>query len=242
MTAAAGAEAVARRRRRRRHRSAPRHGGRSRASRGAFGFRTRCGRRSPSRATRWRRSWRAAGSSWSSPRLHRPAPCSGAGTWATPSSTRPRGRSRSSSPRRCCRRGAASSSVVLVIALFAGELVWKDREVGAAEIADAAPVPRRRRAARPFPGARRHHRDLPGRVHGRRHPAAGAAGLLQLRARPVPARPLRTEARRLRAPRRARDDDPRAREPQVRRPHRRAAGASASPMPPARCSASGTTC
>ena len=29
----------------------------------------------------------------------------------------------------------------LVIALYAGELVWKDREVGAAEIADAAPVP-----------------------------------------------------------------------------------------------------
>jgi ABC-2 type transport system permease protein len=29
----------------------------------------------------------------------------------------------------------------LVIAVYAGELVWKDREVGAAEIADAAPVP-----------------------------------------------------------------------------------------------------
>jgi len=29
----------------------------------------------------------------------------------------------------------------LVIALYAGELVWKDREVGAAEIADAVPVP-----------------------------------------------------------------------------------------------------
>ena len=29
----------------------------------------------------------------------------------------------------------------LVIALYAGELVWKDREVGTAEIADAAPVP-----------------------------------------------------------------------------------------------------
>ncbi len=29
----------------------------------------------------------------------------------------------------------------LVIALYAGELTWKDREVGAAEIADAAPVP-----------------------------------------------------------------------------------------------------
>ncbi|HJP86900.1 MAG TPA: hypothetical protein VJ852_12975, partial [Gemmatimonadaceae bacterium] len=31
--------------------------------------------------------------------------------------------------------------IVLLIALFAGELVWKDRAVGAAEIADAAPVP-----------------------------------------------------------------------------------------------------
>lgn len=30
---------------------------------------------------------------------------------------------------------------VILIVLFAGELVWKDREVGAAEIADAAPVP-----------------------------------------------------------------------------------------------------
>jgi hypothetical protein len=29
----------------------------------------------------------------------------------------------------------------LIIALYAGELVWKDREVGAAEIADAVPVP-----------------------------------------------------------------------------------------------------
>ena len=31
--------------------------------------------------------------------------------------------------------------VVLLIALFAGELVWKDRDVGAAEIADASPAP-----------------------------------------------------------------------------------------------------
>src|SRR5690606_1515767 len=33
-----------------------------------------------------------------------------------------------------------SPLVYLLVALYAGELVWKDRDVGAAEIADAAPV------------------------------------------------------------------------------------------------------
>ncbi|HLL83759.1 MAG TPA: M1 family aminopeptidase, partial [Longimicrobium sp.] len=37
--------------------------------------------------------------------------------------------------------GAASTVVALLIALFAGELVWRERDVRVSEIADAAPVP-----------------------------------------------------------------------------------------------------
>ena len=67
--------------------------------------------------------------------------------------------------------------IYLLIAVYAGELVWKDRDVGVAEIADAAPVPEgvgcSAGSCRSSPCSR-----CSRPCSWRRHPASGAPGLL----------------------------------------------------------------
>ena len=181
---------------------------------------------------------RAARFSWSSLARDRPRAALGLERRRHASSTRRRGRSRISSRRRCCRQRRRPSFPGWSSRSSRASWCGRTARSGAARDRRRRAGAERRRAARPLPGARRACIvALPGRVHGRRHAAAGAAGLLRLRARPVPPHPLRAEPRRLRPARRARDDGPRAREPQVPRPHRRAAGDRRSRSSP-RCSGS----
>ena len=111
-----------------------------------------------------------------------------------------------------------------MIALYAGELVWKDREAGSAEIVDAAPVPTgvallgRFLALVAIIVAFQTAFMVGGVLLQTLH------GYYDFEPGLYVQRPLRTQSRGSRAARRARDDGPRAREPEVHRPHPRAAG------------------
>ena len=78
--------------------------------------------------------------------------------------------------------------VPLLIVFYAGELVWREREAGLSEIADAAPVPDVGPLRGQVPGARPRARRAAGAADGGGDARAGAPGLLRLRDRAVPAR------------------------------------------------------
>ena len=94
--------------------------------------------------------------------------------------------------------------VFVLVGLYASELVWKDRDVGVADIVDATPVAdgtaligRLSRCSRLAHSA--------GGVDGRRHDRPGGLGLLQVRTPALRARAVRDEPSRGRADGRAGD-------------------------------------
>jgi ABC-type transport system involved in multi-copper enzyme maturation permease subunit len=111
--------------------------------------------------------------------------------------------------------------MALLVAVLAGDLVWREREVGLGDIAAVAPVSDGVALLGRFLALGGDARDAPGGLHGRGHAPPGAPGLHALRGRRLPEAPVRDQARRLRAARRPRDGRTRRREQQVPRPPRR---------------------